>query len=64
MKSNQRIAATLSLVLLMLAPTFALAQKQKKNEKHQQPAQKAAQKPQADERLEPDDKSVVRPDVP
>jgi polysaccharide export outer membrane protein len=48
----------------MLAPTAALAQKQKKNEKHQQPAQKAAQKPQADERLEPDDKSVVRPDVP
>ncbi|MDT5159260.1 MAG: polysaccharide biosynthesis/export protein [Acidobacteriota bacterium] len=64
MKSNPRIAATLSLVLLMLAPTAALAQKQKKNEKHQQPAQKAAQKPQADERLEPDDKSVVRPDVP
>jgi polysaccharide export outer membrane protein len=64
MKSNPRIAATtLSLVLLILAPSFALAQKQKKNEK-QAPAQKSARKSQADERLEPDDKSAVREDVP
>ncbi|MDT5294435.1 MAG: polysaccharide biosynthesis/export protein [Acidobacteriota bacterium] len=61
MKSHPRIAAALVIALLMLAPTFALAQKQKKNEK---PAQKSAQKTGAGERLEPDDKGTVRADVP
>jgi len=42
MKSNPRIAAaTLSLALLMLAPAFALAQKQKKDEKRP-PAQRTS----------------------
>jgi polysaccharide export outer membrane protein len=67
MKSNPRIVATaaalLSLALLLLAPTAALAKKQKKNEKRAL-AQKTEQKAGADERLEPDDKSAVRADVP
>jgi protein involved in polysaccharide export with SLBB domain len=54
MKSNPRIAAALSLALLMLAPAAASAQKQKKS----------AQQPRAAERLEQDDKGVVRGDVP
>ncbi|MET0623066.1 MAG: polysaccharide biosynthesis/export family protein [Pyrinomonadaceae bacterium] len=58
MKSNQRIAAALSLALLVLAATAAapaLARRQQKD---------ARQKPPAGERLEPDDKSVARPGVP
>src|ERR1044072_7753677 len=55
MKSKPKVAATFLLALLVLAPTSALAQKQKKD---------TAQKPQAGERLEPDDKREVRPDMP
>ncbi|MDT5271982.1 MAG: polysaccharide biosynthesis/export protein [Acidobacteriota bacterium] len=55
MKSKPRIAATLLLALLALAPGASFAQKQKKD---------ATQKSQAGERLEPDDKREVRPDVP
>lgn len=55
MKSKPRIAATLLLTLLALAPGASFAQKQK---------QDATQKSQAGERLEPDDKREVRPDVP
>ncbi|HEX8285857.1 MAG TPA: polysaccharide biosynthesis/export family protein [Pyrinomonadaceae bacterium] len=57
MKSTPRIAAALSLALLVLAGTIApaFAQKQKKE---------AKQKPPAGERLEPDDRSVARPGVP
>ncbi|MDT7806238.1 MAG: polysaccharide biosynthesis/export protein [Acidobacteriota bacterium] len=64
MKSQSRIAATaLSLALLMLAPTFAAAQKHTKNDKkNEKPA--ATQQSQAGERLEPDEKGVVRTDVP
>ncbi len=54
MKSNQRIAAALSLALLVLAATAAPAFAQKD----------ARQKPPAGERLEPDDKSAPRPGVP
>jgi protein involved in polysaccharide export with SLBB domain len=53
MKSNQRIAAALSLALLVLAATAAPSFAQKD----------ARQKPPAGERLEPDDKSVARPGV-
>ena len=55
MKSKPKVAATLLLALVALAPTGAFAQKQKKD---------APQKSQAGERLEPDDKREVRPDVP
>jgi polysaccharide export outer membrane protein len=55
MKSKPKVAATLLLALLALAPTPTLAQKQKKD---------APQKSRAGERLEPDDKSEVRSDVP
>jgi protein involved in polysaccharide export with SLBB domain len=55
MKSKPQVAATLLLALLALAPTSALAQKQKK-----EPAQPKAQ---AGERLEPDDSQEVRTDV-
>jgi polysaccharide export outer membrane protein len=54
MKSKPKVAATLLLALVALAPTGAFAQKQKKD---------APQKSQAGERLEPDDKREVRPDV-
>src|SRR5204862_4825859 len=57
MKSKLRFAAAAALALAALAPSAAVAQKHKKNDK-------PAQKTQADERLEPDDKSTVRPDVP
>jgi polysaccharide export outer membrane protein len=64
MKSQSRIVATaLSLALLMLAPTFAAAQKHKKNEKPAAP-QAIEQKSRAGERLEPDEKGTVRTDVP
>jgi protein involved in polysaccharide export with SLBB domain len=58
MKPNQRIAAALSLALLVLAATAvapALAQNQGKD---------AQRNPPAGERLEPDDRSVARPGVP
>jgi len=55
MKSKSKVAATLLLALVALAPGAALAQKQN------DPAQ---QKPRAGERLEPDDRREVRPDVP
>ena len=55
MKSTPRIAAALSLALLLLAPASGLAQKQQKDSK---------QKPRAGERLEPDDKGAPRPGVP
>lgn len=57
MKSNQRIAAALSLALLVLATAAApaLAQKEQKD---------AQRRPPAGERLEPDDRSVARPGVP
>ena len=57
MKSKPKVAATaLLLALVALAPPAGLARRQK-----QEPAQK---KPQAGERLEPDDKREVRPGVP
>lgn len=55
MKSKPRIAAAFFLALVALAPGVSFAQKQKKA---------APQKSQAGERLEPDDKREVRPDVP
>ena len=57
MKSNSKSAALL-LALLLLAPAAAFAQKQKKDDV------KPAQKPAADERLEPDDASRTPADVP
>ncbi|HVF43116.1 MAG TPA: polysaccharide biosynthesis/export family protein [Pyrinomonadaceae bacterium] len=65
MKSNYRLAATLSLALLVLAQTPpALAQDAKKKDAdaQQQQQQRPAVKP--GERLEPDDAGVARPDVP
>ena len=59
MKWNPRIAAAVSLVLLLVAPADALAQKQKKGA-----ARADAQKAQAGERLEPDDRGEPRPGVP
>jgi protein involved in polysaccharide export with SLBB domain len=56
MKSNQRIAASLALALLVFAAAApAFAQKQKRD---------AKQRPPAGERLEPDDKTAPRPGVP
>jgi protein involved in polysaccharide export with SLBB domain len=54
MKSKSKVAATLFLALLALAPSASFAQKQKGT----------PQKSKAGERLEPDDKREVRPDVP
>jgi polysaccharide export outer membrane protein len=59
MKSKLRFAAAAALALATLAPAATLAQKQKKTD-----AQKPAQTTEANERLEPDDKSAVRQDVP
>jgi polysaccharide export outer membrane protein len=56
MKSKPKVAAALLLALFALAPPASFAQKQKKDS--------AGQKPQAGERLEPDDKREVRADVP
>ncbi len=56
MKSKPKVAATFLLALLALAPHASFAQKQKKDS--------AQQQSQAGERLEPDDKREVRPDVP
>ena len=62
MKSNYRLAATLSLALLVLAP-HALAQDTKKKDSDAQQQQRPpAVKP--GERLEPDDATTARPDVP
>jgi protein involved in polysaccharide export with SLBB domain len=61
MKSNPRIAAALSLALLLFAPAAALAQKQQKKDGKGAAAQQPSR---AGERLEPDDKSVSRPGVP
>ena len=55
MKSKPKVAAALLLALVALAPSSALAQKQKK--------EPAPQKSQAGERLEPDDRREVRQDV-
>lgn len=55
MKSKPKVAAALLLALVALAPNAGLAQKQKDS---------AQQKPRAGERLEPDDKREVRPDMP
>ena len=55
MKSKPKVAATLLLALLALAPHASFAQKQK-----QEPA---PQKSRAGERLEPDDRREVRTDV-
>ena len=57
MQPKIRVAATLLLALVALAPVAAVAQKQK-----QQGA--APPKGQAGERLEPDDRREARPDVP
>lgn len=67
MKSNYRLAATLSLALLVLAPLAptlrAHAQKDKKKDADAQQQQRTpAVKP--DERLEPDDATATRTDVP
>lgn len=60
MKSNPTSVAAVVLALFLLAPTFAVAKKQKKNEQKPTPAQKTA----AGERLEPDDASATPQDVP
>src|SRR5205809_480474 len=58
MKSKLRfVVAVVALALVVLAPSAAVAQKHKKSDK-------PAQKTEAGERLEPDDKSTVRGDVP
>jgi len=59
MKPNPKLAAAV-LALTILAPTLAFAQKQKKGDAQTAPAQK----PAADERLEPDDASRTPTDVP
>jgi protein involved in polysaccharide export with SLBB domain len=53
MKSKPRVAATLFLALLAVAPAFAQKQKEAPQKRSQ-----------AGERLEPDDRREVRPDVP
>lgn len=58
MKSKSKVAAALLLALAALAPHASFARQQQKKD----PA--ASQKPQAGERLEPDDKREVRGDVP
>ena len=55
MKSKPKVAAALLFALVALAPHASLAQK---------PKDSAPPKAQAGERLEPDDKREVRPDVP
>jgi polysaccharide export outer membrane protein len=62
MKLNHRLAAALSLALLLLAPTLALAQKEEKKKGEDAPQRPAAAKP--GERLEPDDTAPARDDVP
>lgn len=68
MKSNYRLAATLSLALLALAPApRALAQDANKKKDADAQQQQEQQRPRAvkpDERLEPDDATTARPDVP
>ena len=56
MKSKPKVAAALLLALVALAPGASYAQKQKQDA--------AGRKPQAGERLEPDDQREVRADVP
>jgi polysaccharide export outer membrane protein len=56
MKSKPKVAATVLLALVALAPGASFAQKQQKDS--------AQQKSKAGERLEPDDRREVRPDVP
>ncbi|PYS82015.1 MAG: hypothetical protein DMF67_14445 [Acidobacteria bacterium] len=60
MKPNPTSAAAIALALFLLAPTFAVAQKQKKDEQKSTPAQKTA----AGERLEPDDANRTPSDIP
>jgi polysaccharide export outer membrane protein len=67
MKSNYRLAATLSLALLVLAPAPRAHAQDAKKKKKDADAQQQQQRPRAvkpDERLEPDDAGVARPDVP
>jgi polysaccharide export outer membrane protein len=59
MKSKLRFVVAFALATATLAPTWTFAQKQKKSD-----AQKSAPKTEATERLEPDDKTEVRQDVP
>ncbi|HZT58821.1 MAG TPA: polysaccharide biosynthesis/export family protein [Pyrinomonadaceae bacterium] len=59
MKSKLRFVVAFALAVATLAPTLTFAQKQKKSDE-----QKQAPKTEATERLEPDDKSTVRQDVP
>jgi polysaccharide export outer membrane protein len=59
MKSKLRFVVAFALATATLAPTWTFAQKQKKSD-----AQKQAPKTEATERLEPDDKTEVRQDVP
>ncbi len=63
MKSNLRIAAALSLALLLAAPASTLARRQKDDPKRAG-AQQPQSPPRAGERLEPDDRGVARPGVP
>jgi polysaccharide export outer membrane protein len=66
MKSNQRIAAALSLALLLVASASAFAQKKPRQKKDDDKRAAEQQPPpgRAGERLEPDDKTVARPGVP
>jgi len=59
MKSNPKLFAAVALALALVAQSSALAQKQKKDA--QTPS---VPKPVSNERLEPDDKTAVRTDVP
>lgn len=61
MKSNPKLAATLALALLLVAPSAIFAQKQKKGDKKRAtPASPTVTK----ERLEPDDATATPSDVP
>lgn len=63
MKSNYRLAATLALALLALAP-LAHAQDAKKKDEDARRQQQRTPAAKPGERLEPDDATPARPDVP
>lgn len=64
MKSNYRLAATLSLALLALAPLAHAQDAKKRDADAQQQQQPRTPTAKPGERLEPDDATTARPDVP
>jgi polysaccharide export outer membrane protein len=62
MKSNPKLAAVVALALLLLAQPAAFAQKKKQKQDDQK--RPPASKTETKERLEPDDATASRPDVP